>query len=298
MRSKNKLLLLITILCIWLIFVAFASYLLIKLDTQLIVLALFIFIVVLTITQIFRFSGWFAAAAAIAIYVMVEISLKGATKEVLYSIGYFSIGTLITTVLASAAVRELNNLSFTIENNQKLIDELRLYDPATGLMRFQQALRILKAEITRSQRYKRNVCLLLIKVIIPEGSGPETTIEDLSGINRQIADAITSSIRASDIPFKGNHYGAIFPETDLEGAKIVINRIITAIANKVRLACNIGIAQFPEDGMTEIELSGAAETALILAGETEKPYVQYDQSVNINKGVNVLINKFRITKKE
>ena len=297
MRSKNKLLLLITILSIWLIFVVFASYFLIETDTQLIGLALIIFTVVLTMTQIFRFSGWLAAIAAIAIYGAVEISLKSFTPNVYYPIGYFAFATLVTTFLATLTVRELNNLNFTIENNQKLIDELRLYDPLTGLMRYQQALRLLKAEIIRSQRFKRNLCLLLIKVRSVEEADPEFAAHDQTGLNRQIADAITSASRASDIPFKGNYYGLILPETVLEGAKIVIDRISTAIANKVRLACSIGIAQFPEDGMTEIELSGAAETALILAAKTEKPYVQYDQSVDVQNGAEAVINKLKTAKK-
>lgn len=288
MRSNNRMLVYVAALGFWLIIVVFCSFVLIQANTRFVALALLAFTLILATTNIIPFAGWLAAVVAIVIYSLVETSLNGVHTGALMPIGYFSFGVLILSGLVSVITRELNGLNFEMDNNQKLFDDLILYDPITGLMRYQQALRLLKSEIIRSQRYKRNVCLLLVKIEKEEESKNQPDAEDTESIKRQIAGALINSVRASDIPFIGNEYGAVLPETNLDGAKIVINRLINTVVNKVRMPINIGIAQFPEDGLTEVELSRAAEAALQLASKTGKPVVQYNQIRNATKSSNAV----------
>jgi diguanylate cyclase (GGDEF)-like protein len=288
MRTNNRIPVYVVALGFWLIFVVFCSFVLIQANTRLVALVLLAFTLTLAITNIFPFAGWLAAVASIVIYGLVVTNLNGVTTDALMPVGYFSLGVLILSGLVLIITRELNRLNFEMDNNQKLFNDLILYDPTTGLMRYQQALRLLKSEIIRCQRYKRKVCLLLIKIEKSEESKNQPEAEDTEYIKRQIAAALINSVRASDIPFIGNEYGAVLPETNLDGAKIVINRLINTVVNKVRMPINIGIAQFPEDGLTEVELSSAAEAALQHAAKTEKPVVQYSQIRNATKSGNAV----------
>ncbi len=274
MRSNNRILIYIAALGFWLIVVVFGSFLWIQDETRLVALALLAFTMTLGVTNIWRYSGWVAAIVSIAIYGLVEVNLGGMHPVALIPVGYFSVGLLIATELVFALIREFEMINFKLDNSQKLIDELRLYDPTTGLMRYQQALRLLKSEIMRSQRYQKNVCLFLVKVEVADEIKDQVVEEN---INRQLVSALMGSVRATDIPFGGGQYGAVLPETNLQGAKIVIDRLINTMVNKARVPVSIGIAQFPEDGLSDADLSRAAEAAMLVASNTSKPYVQYGQ---------------------
>jgi GGDEF domain-containing protein len=280
MRSKNRLPAYIAALGFWLIISIFFSFHVIDANTRIIAIALLAFTVTMGATNAFRFSSWIAAVVSIAIYCLVEISLKGFNRTIANPISYYSLGTLVASGLTYIIIREFDNMVFALENNQKLIDELRLYDPVTGLIRYQQALRLLKSEIIRCERYKRKVCLLLFQV---ENNGkpidPATT-ENFSELERQMSGALMSSVRTSDIPFEGDGYGAVLTETDLDGVNIVVNRLTNYVVDRVRVPIIVGVAQYPEDGKTEVELSRAAEAALEHAIKIGKSFVQFDQIDN------------------
>lgn len=271
MRSNKRLFIFIAILGFWLIISVFGSFLFIPVDTQLLALALFAFTVTVAITNLFRFAGWVAAVLSIVIFSLASIGLHGLYSDILMPLGYFSTGILITTALASLITREVNTLNIKIDNDQKLIDELRIYDPVSGLMRYQQALRLLNSEIIRSQRNNKDVCLFLVQIELRDEA------IDIESANRQLVGSLMSSVRAIDIPFSGEKYGAVLPETNLEGAKIVVDRLINTMLNKIRMPINIGIAQFPVDGVSEEEMARAADAALQVASTTGKTFVQYSQ---------------------
>ena len=280
MRSNNRLPIYVAALGCWLIIVVFGFFALIQADTRLVALALLAFTVTVATTNVFRFINWLVAVVSIFIYSLVQISLNGLNPSVLIPIVYFLVGVLIASGLVYVITRELDRFNSKMDNNEKLIDELRLYDPVTGIMRYPQVLWLLKSEILRSQRYQRNACLFLVQIGNSEELKNQQTDGDSEVIRRQIVGALMSSVRTTDIPFGGNEYGAILPETDLEGSKAVITRLMNTLVNKVRVSASIGIAQFPEDGVTEIELSRAAEAALQLASKTGKPLIQYAQIRN------------------
>jgi len=289
MQSNNRILIFMAALGFWLVIVAFGVFLWIPSESRLIALSLIAFSLTVAITNVFRYAGWVAAFVSIAVFGLVQVSLNGLNaSSLLYPMGYFSIGILIAVELVFAFTREFEKLRFKLENGQKLIDELRLYDPNTGLMRYQQALRLLKSEINRSQRYQKNVCLFLVQVEANDTMTDQAIEEGAENTNRQLSGALMSSVRTIDIPFGGSQYGAVLPETNLEGAKVVVDRLINAMVNKARVPVSIGIAQFPEDGLSETDLAKAAEAAQKAASTTGKPYVQYGQirsTIKVDKAV-------------
>ena len=64
------------------------------------------------------------------------------------------------------------------------------------------------------------------------------------------------------------------------GVNIVVNRLTNYVVDRVRVPIIVGVAQYPEDGKTEVELSRAAEAALEHAIKIGKSFVQFDQIDN------------------
>lgn len=263
---------------LWLIASGFGYFVWIQANTRILALALLAFSITLALTNLFRYAGWLATALSIVIYALAQIGLNGVSPDViLLPIGLFSAGLVIAAVLSTAIAQEVVRLNRQLNNDQRLIEELRLFDPITGLMRYQQALRLLKSEILRSQRYEKKLCLFLIRVENLDEIQDQLGLDGVDATKRQVVGALMSSVRATDIPFGGEKFGAVLPETDLTGAKIMTDRLINMVVNKVRVPVNIGIAQFPDDGLSELELTQAAEAALHIASTTGKSYVQYKQ---------------------
>jgi PleD family two-component response regulator len=70
----------------------------------------------------------------------------------------------------------------------------------------------------------------------------------VEALKRQVVGALVSAVRSTDIPFGGEKYGAILPETNRDGINIVVDRLVKTLMEKVHVPVNIGIAQFPQDG--------------------------------------------------
>jgi diguanylate cyclase (GGDEF)-like protein len=272
--SSPKLFLLTAALSVWLLFSAFAAFWSDP-STSILALALLAFTTTMALTMLFRFSGWLAAVFSIIIFSFTILSLNGFTRLVFVPIGIHILSIVISALLGSAIAKEVSRVNHQLANDQKLIKELRLYDPDTGLLRYQYVLRTLKTEIIRSQRYEKNLSVILVQI------GNLAEIESEHGpagieiINRQVAELLSVSLRAIDIPFGGEKMGAILPETSPEGTQIVVKRLVNSASRKARAALYIGAAHFPADGVTENELIQSAESALQVSQSTGQPYVEY-----------------------
>jgi diguanylate cyclase (GGDEF)-like protein len=96
-----------------------------------------------------------------------------------------------------------------------------------------------------------------------------------SRLLRQIANAVQSELRASDVParYGGDEFIVLLPETPPKGAGDVAERIRAAIASRplaingqnVAATVSIGIACYPEDGRTLDALAARADRALYQA---------------------------------
>jgi diguanylate cyclase (GGDEF)-like protein len=91
---------------------------------------------------------------------------------------------------------------------------------------------------------------------------------------RTIADILRSSVRGADMParFAGDEFVALLPNTPIEGAREVAERICAAVRvhafarrgaeGTVPVTASIGVATAPQHGTTFEELFGAADRAL------------------------------------
>ncbi|MDI6695840.1 MAG: diguanylate cyclase [Anaerolineales bacterium] len=240
-------------------------------------LALLGFTVALALTGLFRYSNWVAALLSFVVYFFVQAGLKGMTIDIVLPLTVMAVALVITAWLGGWTAAEIHRLYRQIGNDQKLIEELRLYDPDTGIMRYRYVYQTLRSEVLRSQRYDKHLCVLLLKIGNQESLQEELGANELEQMKRQMLELLPASLRAMDIPFSGEKVGAILPETNLEGAQKVVARLLESVQRKLRVPLHIGIAQFPADGVTEEELMRAAEAALHVAETTGRPFVQYAQ---------------------
>jgi diguanylate cyclase (GGDEF)-like protein len=249
-------------------------------------MALLAFTVTLAVTNIFRLVGWVAAVLSIVVYTLVQISLKGTVSAILIPSVVNAVAFIGTAWLGTITAQQLEAATRQLHNDQKLIEELRVHDSLTGLVRFQHARQTLRTEIIRSQRYSSDMCVILIQVANWTELEKEHGMVGADDMKKQIAGILSGALRGVDTPFINGRMGAILPETGPEGAMVVAQRLVDSVGNRVRVSLHVGAAHFPSDAVTDTEMLGAAEAALQIGLTSGRPIVFYSQ---IREGVNTEI---------
>jgi diguanylate cyclase (GGDEF)-like protein len=138
-----------------------------------------------------------------------------------------------------------------MEANEKL-RELALKDGLTGLYNHRYFQELLEKEMVRAYRYKHPISLIMLDIDHfkkindtyghPQG---DIVLKELSGI-------ITRTLRNSDIAarYGGEEFAIILPETDLEGAGLVAERLRREVESlrlnlngeKVNITISLGVS--------------------------------------------------------
>lgn len=164
-------------------------------------------------------------------------------------------------------------------NNSRLYEltkRLAVWDNKTNLYNYRYFLSRLSNEISRAKRYGRKLSLIAIDLdefkLINDKLGHLTADKIL----KDIAKIIKASIRAVDIPsrFGGDEFFILLPETDLEGARVVGERLKSIIEsrlfplngkkNRIRIKLTFGVSEY-EDGMSAKKFLEAADRELMKA---------------------------------
>jgi len=167
---------------------------------------------------------------------------------------------------------ELDTYELIVEDvtkQRQLEDHLRQQaarDPLTGLANYRHLAEVLDMEIKRSERTGREFALLLFDVDglkhINDRYGHLTGSHALC----RVAD-ILSFCRDTDTAarYGGDEFAIVLPETDVEAANQVADRICDSIANDAAgpaLSVSIGVAVYPHDGERIETLLHAADVAM------------------------------------
>jgi GGDEF domain-containing protein len=274
--DHNRLYLNFATLGVWLIL---ASIVLVWTDSTTIILtlALLAFTTTLGLTNPFRYAGWVAMVLGILILVAAQYYTQGFNANAWLAIGAGAISLVGAATLASITIRQTQGILGQLERDRKLIDELRVYDPETSLIKWQYARQSLKNEIARSQRFHNDLCLIMIQVAGWNGPAEGTEPVDIKEIKNQVSTIILNTLRTVDIPFSSGKLGAILPATGPDGAYIAAERLVEASARKVRVAMNVGIAHFPNDGVIDEDLIKDAEAALLVSTTSDRSVVLFGQ---------------------
>jgi len=165
-----------------------------------------------------------------------------------------------------------------------VVENAQLYDQAmtwaitdglTKLWNHRYLHERLDEEIARGTRFGAAFSLIMIDLDFFKTYND--TYGHLAGdeVLTSIGQCIQSSIRNIDMPFRygGEEFAVILPETMLEGAYVVAERIREKIEQKFRsgrgaVTASLGIASWPTDGVTKEQILASADKALYAAKET------------------------------
>jgi diguanylate cyclase (GGDEF)-like protein len=180
-------------------------------------------------------------------------------------------------VLASTAANALRNAQLFEE-----VEQRARTDFLTGLPnhRFFQAT--LSLELGRAQRHNRALSLLIIdldylKVVNDRFGHPSGDM-----VIRTIGETIRSGCREIDFParYGGEEFTVILPETPLNGAVQVAERIRERIASVQfpgigSVTASIGISNYPINALSKEDLIRVADQALYIAKNRGRDRVAY-----------------------
>jgi len=170
----------------------------------------------------------------------------------------------------------LNNTSTILAHeNPRQLEKLALLDSLTELYNHDTISRMLKDEVRRAQRYKKEVSVLALTI----DNFPEVTKQGgpiaCDFILKATAQMLMQSIRDVDIPgrYDRDHFIFICPETTLTGATCLANRLCNNVSSERiaeggkqwQITISIGIASFPDTAQNEQQLLDLAFRSLILA---------------------------------
>lgn len=148
--------------------------------------------------------------------------------------------------------------------------------------------------ISNCQRYRMQFSLILID--IDNFKKFNDVYGHLSGdaVLKQVANFLKKSVRISDIVFRygGEEMAIILPNTNNEGANILAQRICDTVALKPfkligktekNVTISLGVATYPEHGLTPTDLIGYADECLYTAKRNGRNQVGKLNPIESNK---------------
>ncbi len=143
---------------------------------------------------------------------------------------------VITVYVANTIIQE------TLENLQNLA-KLANFDTLTLVYNRRKTFQILNDELDRAKRYKRPLSVLMIDIDNFKKLNDNYGHQFGDRILKEFANLLKSIVRKTDIVGRtgGEEFLVILPETDLEGAKKVAEKIREAVEKNFKGCCSIDI---------------------------------------------------------
>ncbi len=158
-----------------------------------------------------------------------------------------------------------------------VLKEISITDPLTGLLNRRYFYERLTEEIERTKRHGLPTCLIMVD--LDDFKKINDTDGHLVGdsVLKWLAQLLRNTIRTIDVAsrYGGEEFTVILPNTKMADARIIADRICSAIDQKSRiqkkipqlrnLTASIGLASFPDDAASVHELIKHADSALYQA---------------------------------
>ena len=161
-------------------------------------------------------------------------------------------------------------LAYGISHAESVMDLMAMSAFPSRTIDINEASRQIKIEITRSRRYHCPLGLIVIEARSDEKFTNTELVfaikNDLS--NRfsfsRIGQVLDDNIRQTDMLFREryNRFVVLCPETNLQNAQILAERISDVIQNKISVKVSWAVAAFPDDALSFDDLLEAAKSKL------------------------------------
>lgn len=169
--------------------------------------------------------------------------------------------------------RELQETNHELEQKNKMLEKLALTDPLTGLPNRRAMDRLAERELRRRERYPHSLALALIDVDHFKEINARYLLPGGDAVLTELGKVLSASVRSVDFVGRigGEEFLVIAPETNMEGAKGLGERIRSAVANHaftynneaISVHVSIGVAVVEGEVTTDYEhMKHAAAAAL------------------------------------
>lgn len=181
------------------------------------------------------------------------------------AVGAFAI--VITAIVGDLLRNALVSYDAELHARARVIDEIETVDPQTGATKRAHADRLLNNEVERARRYGRPFTVLMIGPDDWPGYAQRVGPAQAQRTVAELAQQFLARLRAVDtlIHMEGARFAALLPETGVEGAQVVAEKIAAAGEDLLAQEVRTGIASFPDDEVTAAGLLREAEEALAFA---------------------------------
>jgi GGDEF domain-containing protein len=212
----------------------------------------------------------------IIVYAVMIFFLYGLQPSSFLIFITFAAGSLGTTFLAWNTSKQFIAVNKQVERDRLMIEEMRIKDQKTGLMRFHYARKTLSTEISRSLRFGKKLSLLLIRVTNWDELAEKIGLGNRDNLLVGICEILFNNSRNIDTLFINmDKIGVILPETNPEGAEVFSRRLIEQVQKRIKQDLKIGIVNFPDDSITDDDLLTKCEHALKISMESNREIVFY-----------------------
>jgi diguanylate cyclase (GGDEF)-like protein len=169
-----------------------------------------------------------------------------------------------------------NEMVTRLRHGRDELERLSRTDGLTGLPNRRHLMETLDKEVRRAARNEHAFSLLMVDV--DRFKRYNDSFGHLAGdeVLKRLAQVLSAAIRTADYAarYGGEEFTVVLPETSLDGAQEVAERIRAMMENERfgpeaagRVTLSIGIAEFPTDGATLEAVTSGADSALYAAKE-------------------------------
>jgi diguanylate cyclase (GGDEF)-like protein len=182
---------------------------------------------------------------------------------------------LAAVVATSAAV--LASARGRLERERDVLRDYALSDPVTGVANRRSLLIRADYEIDRHRRSRRCFALLMLDLDGFKALNDRFGHAAGDDLLRDVAGALRRAMRAQDTVarFGGDEFCVLAPETDEHGADALAERVTRAVrevsVGLETVAGSAGVAIFPVDGVTVVDLMRVADERLLEAMRRRPP---------------------------
>jgi len=173
-------------------------------------------------------------------------------------------------------------------------------DPLTGLYNHRSFHERLRAALTNASRLHDKVSVLMLDIddfkrvndVFGHGAGDE--------ILRSLADALKSTVRASDVVCRlgGEEFAIVMASRNGDDAERLANRLVDHVASAEfepagRITISVGLARGPEHAMNPRELIACAEAAMMTAKARGKNQIVLYEEASLERPENRALPSLR-----
>jgi len=184
-----------------------------------------------------------------------------------------NVGLEKRVVERTKALEEANQL---LEKRTHELERLALTDPLTGLLNRRAIVELARSELKRHARYPSPFALGLVDIDFFKEINSRFLLTGGDEVLKSLAKVLTDSLRSTDSlgRWGGEEFMVVAPETDLEGARVLAERIRSTVeetiiqynSHPIRVTVSVGFAVMDDDSpmafdRMEIEAAAAEEEA-------------------------------------